>query len=157
MNNKIILLLVVILFAGSYFVGQWLRRDDMEKELPSRQMRYAACDPVMDDCVAFIDSHKLVIRFLQPPSALKPFGVQLVADTINPQSIVVEFSMRGMDMGMNRYSLQPLDGGAWATQVTLPVCSLGRHDWDSRFEVVYQGNRWFANFSFVQATGSARH
>lgn len=156
MNNKIILLLVAILFTGSYFAGRWLQRDDMEQELPSRQMRYAACDPVANDCVAFIEGHKLVVRFLQPPSALKPFGVQLVAENLNPQNVVVEFTMQGMDMGMNRYVMQPLDGGSWATQVILPVCSLGRHDWHSRFEVVYQGNRWFANFNFVQGANSSQ-
>ena len=150
MNNKIVLVLVIVLFAGAYFAGKWLQTEDSEQQSVRQQMQYAECSPALQDCIAFIQGRKLVIRFLQPPSALKPFTVQLSIDELQADSVRLEFFMKDMDMGVNRYSLEPVDEHSWSTRVILPVCSLGRHDWVSRFEVVYGNQIWVADFDFQQ-------
>jgi len=152
MNNKFIPLLILGLFAGAYFVGQWLQSHNGQAEMAQKPMRYDSCNPATTNCVAFIGQHKLVISFSRSPSALQPFQVRLQGENIRPDSVSVEFAMRGMDMGMNRYALKPVSEAAWGSEVILPVCSLGRHDWESRFEVVYQGVRWLAIFNFEQAS-----
>jgi len=152
MNNKLITLLIFGLFASAYFVGQWLQSHNGQKNMAQKDMRYEPCSPALNDCVAFIGQHKLVISFSGPPSALQPFQVRLLGENITPDSVSVEFAMRGMDMGMNRYALKPVSKATWSREVILPVCSLGRHDWESRFEVDYQGVRWLAIFNFEQVS-----
>ena len=151
MNNKILLITVCVLFVGSYFAGQWLQSTGSESKPADFAMQYENCSPVLHDCEAHIQGHRLVIKFLQEPSALTPFTVRLRTEGFHPSSINVEFTMQGMDMGFNRYRLQPVTDGVWETRVTLPVCSLGRNDWSSRLEIDYQDKTWFADFDFEQS------
>jgi len=51
-------------------------------------------------------------------------------------TVLVDFTMAGMDMGQNRYRLAPGEAGRWQGQATLPVCTSGRMDWLARVEVL---------------------
>ena len=149
MNNKLMLLLVAVLFAGAYIAGRWLQPTDSEVQA-QYSMKHDPCSPARSECAAFIDGHRLLLKFLQPPSALQAFDVQLTTEGLDPQSVQLEFFMQGMDMGVNRYALQPVTRHNWQTKVTLPVCSLGRHDWVVRLKVNYKNTSWLADFSFEQ-------
>jgi len=39
------------------------------------------------------------------------------------------FTMVGMDMGFNLYTLRPDGKGAYRARITLPMCVTGRMDW----------------------------
>ncbi len=43
--------------------------------------------------------------------------------------------MQGMEMGFNRYDLRPAASGEFASNVTLPVCVSGRHDWSLTLDI----------------------
>lgn len=150
MNNKLVIVLIAGLFGGAYVAGHWLQPTAVEDKPANREMRYESCNPAVNDCISFINDHKLVVKFLQQPSALKPFTVAVFVDNIKPDTVYVEFAMRGMDMGLNRFPLEYTAEHTWTSDVILPICSLGRKDWVSQLQVVYQGHTWFADFNFEQ-------
>ena len=59
---------------------------------------------------------------------LKPFMLWVKA----PDAVKVEarFTMEGMDMGFNLYTLRRDARGVFRATVTLPVCVTGRRDWN---------------------------
>ena len=150
MTNKIIISLIVLLFLGAYFAGQWLRPDADGKAGPVKIMQYEKCSPVSNDCSAVMNNNKIIFRFVNKPSALEPFEILVRTENFKPTGIYVEFSMRDMDMGLNRHALHEITPNSWSAQVVLPVCSLGRNDWISELQVVYQGETWVADFAFEQ-------
>lgn len=68
---------------------------------------------------------------------LKPFELWVRAEGAG--KVQASFSMSGMDMGFNLYTLRPDGRGAYRTRVILPMCVTGRHDW--RLHVDIDGNR----------------
>lgn len=67
------------------------------------------------------------VRSDAPPSALRPF--RLTVEAPGAREVHAEFVMPGMDMGLNRYRLQPEGEGRFAARVVLPVCVSGRREW----------------------------
>ncbi len=150
MKNKIVAILVFSLFVVSFFAGQWLReRDSSKVPVFSRSMYYQSCNPSIKTCAAYLGRHKVSLKFLQAPSALKPFQVLLKTGDLRPESVQVEFFMPEMDMGVNLFTLSPQADGIWQAQALLPVCSLGRNDWTVRLHVLYQGEVHRADFNFM--------
>lgn len=67
-----------------------------------------------------------VLRFADGPRQRSPFTLTLSKQ--GGEAPTVEFSMRDMDMGFNRYRF--VDGGDhWQARVTLPACVSGSPDW----------------------------
>lgn len=80
---------------------------------------------------------------------LEPFPVVLDVQglQVEPQSLIADFQMRGMDMGINRYRLKKV-GERWVSEVTLPVCTTSRMDWFATVEFSAHGQRYQALFPF---------
>lgn len=89
-----------------------------------------ACTDIVAGCS--LPAAGLQVAFDQPPQALQPFvlKVRTAAD-----QVYASFSMRGMQMGFNRYRLLPQADGSWRAQVTLPACVQGRNDWELLLEI----------------------
>lgn len=104
--------------------------------LPHRSVELAAdCDP-LQACRLEDAELSAVIRMGPDIHALRPFPIQLNSNNdLGIEQITVSFSMRGMDMGSNRYRLETDGQGAWQAQVILPICVSGRSDWLADFEV----------------------
>lgn len=147
MNNKILIIFLLVLLVVSYMLGQWLRSGN-QPEGVYQHMQYRPCDPGVDVCKAFIYDHELTFRFMQPASPMTPFTVVLRSKSFEPESISVEFTMPGMDMGENRYRLQAVEPGLWQAQVVLPVCSMGRSDWVGHLYLKGKEHNWKADFPF---------
>lgn len=59
-----------------------------------------------------------------------PFRITINTTASTAQAPFVSFSMKDMDMGFNRYSLQHQSNGIWkADNVVLPVCVIARTDY----------------------------
>lgn len=111
------------------------------------------CVPMDRWCEAGGDGAVLGLRLGPDVKALAPFAVRARVQV--PQEvrrIVVDFAMPGMDMGVNRYRLEPAYDGLWYGQVTLPICSTGRLDWVAELKVETAGAVYGARFPF--STGS---
>lgn len=59
--------------------------------------------------------------------ALQPF--QVWVRTGDARKVQATFTMEGMDMGFNLYTLHADKDGVFRGRVTLPVCVSGRRDW----------------------------
>lgn len=73
------------------------------------------------------------VLFEMKPRALQPFPVAVRTEGM--KAVTVNFSMRGMTMGLNRYALARTSEGGWQGEVTLPICVSGRTDWVAEFDL----------------------
>jgi hypothetical protein len=61
---------------------------------------------------------------------LKPLQAFLVrVEAPHAGKVEARFTMEGMDMGFNLYTLRADKEGVYQARVTLPVCVTGRRDW----------------------------
>ena len=57
MNNKLIILIVAIIFVASFLVGNWLNRSGQKlQQLEKISMQYTVCDPVLNECEAMLQN-----------------------------------------------------------------------------------------------------
>lgn len=84
-----------------------------------------ACADLTQSCR--LDGGAIEVRADHAPSALHPFT--LTVGVQGARQVHAEFVMQGMEMGLNRYRLEPTAAGVWRGRVTLPVCVSGRRDW----------------------------
>ncbi|TFU40539.1 hypothetical protein E4T99_08975 [Neisseria sp. WF04] len=70
------------------------------------------------------------VKFSSKVAAKAPFDITLRNVPAQTAEVFVSFSMRGMDMGFNRYKLLRRPDGSWAApQIRLPVCVQNRRDY----------------------------
>jgi hypothetical protein len=115
--------------------GWWLKR-------PAEAVAVACADPLAG-CTFNHRGTPANVHFSALPTPLEAFGLRVSAP--NARRISAEFQMVGMDMGFNRYDLRPAEDGAFTSNVTLPVCISGRHDWTLFLDV--DGTRYALPFS----------
>ena len=86
-----------------------------------------SCRFTSDPCQVKINDSIVVITVKGDVTPLKPFSLHLQGEKI--EAAEVNFSMRDMDMGVNRFVLHEVKNAAWEAQVMLPVCTARRDDW----------------------------
>ena len=96
-----------------------------------QQVNAVDCPDIVTGCV--VGDAKLRVRFDRQPSPLQKF--RIAVDAPAARQIHARFSMRDMEMGLNRYRLIPDGNGHWQAEVMLPVCVQGRNDWLLQLEV----------------------
>lgn len=70
------------------------------------------------------------VQFGPQSTAKSPFDITVDNVPADVVQVSVSFSMRGMDMGFNRYALQKQSDGRWAaSQIRLPLCVDNRNDY----------------------------
>ena len=113
------------------------------------------CDPVVQVCSAGNDLIKLELHFPEQPVYLAPFPLQVsIAGnaTTEVDSVIVDFQMSGMDMGINKTVLSKVtqadrqEQQVWSGKMILPVCVAGRADWQALVLVSAGANRYQAAF-----------
>lgn len=93
------------------------------------------------------------VRLVFPEGAyyLRPFMAELnlEGDPVTTlDSVMLDLSMPGMDMGRNVFRLKPddTDGHLWRGKLLLPICVTGRVDWDVRLQITSGRQRYEAHF-----------
>lgn len=109
----------------------------------------SGCDAALSTCVVNDGEIAVSLRMGPGVKPLQPFPLTLAISGAEPEeeSVVVDFQMQGMDMGSNRYRLQP-QLESWEGTVTLPVCSVSRMDWLAIVEFTSGGETLQAVFPF---------
>ena len=108
------------------------------------------CDPRREACTAEGEGMRLTLRLIEEVPVLAPFPVRVtVAPVAAARAVSVDFTMPGMDMGLNRYRLRDAGNGQWEGTATLPVCTTGRTDWLATVTVQGEAGAWRAAFAFV--------
>ena len=100
-------------------------------------------------CTVNLNGVKLKISFDQNVYYLKPFNVTVEfnnSSDFNVDKIFVDFKMKNMNMGINRFSLKndysDTKNSKWFGIVLLPICVTGRADWIASFEVTTNNNQY---------------
>jgi len=150
-RTNVMLVLIALLFGVGLLAGRWWRSDPAAAAIALRVDQ--DCDITTQRCALQAPGLHLSLALGPNPAVMQPFSVTLAeADSRGPDldEAIIGFSMDGMDMGLNRYRLEPAENGSWQAWVTLPVCASGRHDW--RAELLLKsrsGEHYWAQLPFV--------
>lgn len=112
----------------------------------------AGCDSAHTACVARVETLAIEIGLGPSVRPMQPFNIRLrtvLGRLSDSAQVELQFQMRGMDMGLNRYRLVAGDTGVWHGQAILPVCSQGRSDWIAQLEIHDGGRHWAATLPFT--------
>ena len=111
------------------------------------------CTTLSNQCTVNLNGVKLKISFDQNIYYLKPFNVTVEFDNssdFNIDKIFVDFKMKNMNMGINRFSLKndypDTKNNKWLGIALLPICVTGRADWTASFEVTTNNNQYLIFF-----------
>jgi len=138
-------------------IAAWLLRSGIQRpmeDVVTLQIE-TNCDSAQRACRARGDDLELELRLGPPVRPMETFDIQLRRlhgrlDT--DAQVTVEFQMRDMEMGLNRYRLAADAGdagGVWRGQAVLPICSAGRSDWFAQVEISASGQHWRAELPFT--------
>lgn len=85
------------------------------------------CPSLAAGCQARLGDATVTLGASGAIKVLSPFEVWLRG--VVAREVQASFTMEGMDMGFNLYTLRPDGQGGYRARVTLPVCVTGRRDW----------------------------
>jgi hypothetical protein len=105
------------------------------------------CAPLGHECIVRSDTRLIGIELPSEVQPLTRFPVKVRVEGLEPGSVVVQFDMKSMDMGVNRFGLRQ-KGAVWEGEAILPVCTSGRTDWLATVEATTQAGTIQAEFSF---------
>lgn len=129
MNGKAIWtalpLLIIVLAAGVLWRGGG---DDTTADAST-----LTCADLVAGCATRLDGREVRVGLDGAVKPLRPFRVWVKA--AGAREVRARFTMEGMDMGFNLYTLRADGAGIFRGQVTLPVCVTGRRDWIMSLEI----------------------
>ncbi len=145
-------IVVMMLCAG--IAVAWLLRpvsvDVAQENIPLHVE--AGCDSAQRSCRLLGDDIEFELSLGPPVRTMQTFVVvlhRLRGDIAADAHVEVQFQMRDMDMGLNRYRLIADADGVWRGQAMLPVCSDDRSDWLAQVTITANGKAWQAQLPFV--------
>lgn len=112
--------LVILLIAGVVAASRFMHSG----EVPAVAL---ACPNLQAGCAARLGGREVELGIDGELKVLSPFEIWLKAP--GAQTVQASFTMAGMDMGFNLYTLRPDASGRFRARITLPVCVSGRRDW----------------------------
>jgi len=120
----LIVLIGLVLWADK--IGVWRGSDEV-------RATQVVCATLASGCTVQVDGRELRFGMMGIPKPLAPFQVWVKGEGVRKAE--VRFTMAGMEMGFNLYTLRPDSQGVLRANVTLPVCVTGRRDWNMTLDV----------------------
>jgi hypothetical protein len=111
----------------------WADKKGVWRASEEAKVTQVACANLASGCVAHVDGREVRFGMTGVPKPLTPFQVWVKAD--GARKAEVRFTMQGMEMGFNLYTLRADSQGVLRATVTLPVCVSGRRDWNMILDV----------------------
>ena len=140
-NNLIVVLFIIFVMALIIIYAL-----NNKKEADLRQVIHISldkCQSQLTGCVVKLNEFNIKLYFDKNIYYLKHFMISAISEsTTNSkiESVYVDFKMKGMDLGINRFRLanssSSSDKQVWKGKAILPICVTGRVDWISEVEVV---------------------
>lgn len=151
MKRQTVVGLLVMLVLPAVLIGLWFLRPgiDAASESATSLQITADCDSAQRACGARGEDLEIELRLGPPVRPMEAFEIQLQGTLAADAQVAVQFQMRGMDMGLNRYRLIVSADGVWHGRAILPACTAGRSDWLAQVEILQNGRRWRAEFPFA--------
>jgi hypothetical protein len=160
LNKKIITLFVlfIIMIISSQnlkWVGQ-----SIEKKIIN--VPTGNCHAQKQLCTVTSDDFKIGISFDKNIYYLKKFNVSVWTEnkeSADIESIQIDFKMKNMNMGVNRFMLEKINSEnkrqQWQGKALLPICVTGRADWFAELEVVTKQSKFILTLPlFVQRSSN---
>ncbi len=122
MNNKWLALALLLIAIAT--LASWR---GAKPEAPRPAAVNLPCPSPAVGCALQIGKRALRVGLSGTLKPLKPFQVWVSAPGAG--EVKASFTMVGMNMGFNHYTLRPDSAGVFRAQVTLPACISGRRDW----------------------------
>ncbi|MDD2884184.1 MAG: hypothetical protein PHT48_03955 [Dechloromonas sp.] len=145
------LLLIALLIVVGYKLSPLLQ-PQVDRSLP-----LAACDLQQTACDLDLGGgarlHLDVGK--RPVPLVQPFAVRLQVEGMAAKSAVLDFTGVDMNMGINRFDLQPAGAGLFEGSASLPVCVSGQMLWQLQVVIHSDRERLAVPFRFV--TGGPGH
>ena len=154
--KKALLLLVLIL--ASIGVAYYITNNDELEQKPGHalNLRNPNCNPAKSVCVAADRDYSLALYFPEQVHYLTPFRMLVTIKGFNNtviEAVNVEYTMVGMDMGLNRFTLSSVidENGkvSYEGEGILPVCVSGRVDWLANVHIITAEKVYQAEFKFA--------
>ncbi|MCW8900654.1 MAG: hypothetical protein OQK75_01470 [Gammaproteobacteria bacterium] len=153
--NKIII--IALLIMGITVSISILPLKNENKEYIVTALPDSACNAQEKICRVDSDKFSLEIVYDKNIFYLKPFSVSVWTennDGFGVESISIDFKMKNMDMGINRFKLSkegsPIrNKQKWKGNALLPVCVSGRADWFSELEVATKQKKYILAFPIL--------
>lgn len=145
-------LLGLVLIATALGTWRYRSTDDIVPEDWMPLNINADCDSAQTACVARGEGFAIELGLGPSVRPMQPFSIQLrvlQGQLSSAAKVELQFQMRGMDMGQNRYRLLADKQGIWSGNAVLPVCSRGRSDWFARIDIQDADRRWSARMPFT--------
>ena len=150
-NKMISALIISLIILVIVFQSSNLRNNI--KELTIIKMPIENCMPQERICNIKINDIEVSVSFEKEIFYLKPFKVSLFSENKNSNGIdavYIDFKMRNMDMGVNRFLLSGTDSKNnkqnWQGKALLPICVTGRADWYSELEIIIDKKKYIVSF-----------
>jgi len=105
----------------------------LNSERQDESILVISCEDMVAGCVAQVGVRSVSLGTDVTIKPLKPFQVWVKAP--GAKKVEARFTMAGMDMGFNIYTLRADSQGVFRTSATLPVCVTGRRDWAMTLEI----------------------
>lgn len=147
-SNKlsIIFFFLLIIVAGIILSVKWHHKNNEQTII---KLPFENCYAQNKICTLIIDELKIEISFSKNIYYLKHFDVSVSTESktdIDVESIHIDFKMKNMNMGVNRFILTKISSENkrqnWKGRALLPVCVTGRADWVSELEIMTKQNKY---------------
>ena len=133
---------LVFILGVKFYLGN--RHQPMDKEIENLDVE-SGCNLVRG-CKMNAGGSQFELGFESEAVTMKPFQVYI---NLSEQDQIIraslDFSMQGMDMGVNRFEFHSKSKNRMAAEVLLPICVRKRTDWNMKISVetdnkVYEQN-----------------
>jgi hypothetical protein len=133
------LLLLLVLGALSRMFYPWVYDGHVGANQTVMLAAETQCNPGGKACTAYGQDLTVTLELEDGVRPLKAFTVSVTlagSRTKQVSQMAVRFTMVGMNMGVNRFTLGRVTNELWQGWAMLPVCSTGRQDWRTTVEVL---------------------
>ena len=152
-TSKIILLL--FLFIALIIFAVFKNKKSLKEAVKLEERSYPvfSCKPQYKVCKVSLDKFNLEVELDKNIYYLRPFNVTIRTEEKESKeikSIQINFKMKGMNMGVNRFNLLNINAAekisAWKGNTLLPVCITERRDWFSEIEILTRKEKYIFSF-----------
>lgn len=146
---KIILALLIVVVILLLLNIYWLNDN---KNKPVASLILDDCNAQLQKCSTSFDDVNIDISIDENIFYLEKFNVSILTESakINIENISIDFKMKNMNMGLNRFWLMKKSTHnkkqVWLGKALLPVCITGRADWFAEVTIVTNEKNYILSF-----------
>ena len=148
-SNKNIIVPLLLIFTLAILSVYNLNRQTFFNNSTVIEVPALKCKPQKQVCKTATEDFNIEISLNENIFYLKPFNVSVhtEAKTIfDIESVQIDFKMKGMNMGVNRFMLTQKDINdkkqEWKGKALLPICVAGRAGWFAELEIVTKQKKY---------------